>query len=65
MRRCTAQSPARLRAVTAQALEHAITHRALIAQFGRFPHRNLALDRVSSAAENAWLAEHPATYGQG
>jgi uncharacterized protein (DUF924 family) len=30
-------------------------HRDVIAQFGRFPHRNAALGRVSSAAELAFL----------
>ncbi len=30
-------------------------HRHVIARFGRFPHRNAALGRVSSAAELAFL----------
>jgi len=32
-------------------------HRDVIARFGRFPHRNAALGRVSSAAELAFLQE--------
>ena len=37
---------------------YAIAHRDVIAQFGRFPHRNAALGRESSAAELAYLAVH-------
>jgi uncharacterized protein (DUF924 family) len=36
---------------------HARAHRAVIARFGRFPGRNLALGRASTAAETAWLDE--------
>ena len=35
--------------------DFAISHRDVIAQFGRFPHRNAALGRVSSAEELAFL----------
>ncbi len=38
------------------AIDYAWRHRAVIQRFGRFPHRNAALGRVSSAAEEAWLA---------
>jgi uncharacterized protein (DUF924 family) len=37
-------------------IDYAWRHRAVIARFGRFPHRNAALGRDSSAAEQAWLA---------
>jgi uncharacterized protein (DUF924 family) len=37
-------------------LPHAVAHRDLIRRFGRFPYRNAALGRVSTAAETAWLA---------
>jgi uncharacterized protein (DUF924 family) len=37
---------------------YAIAHRDVIAQFGRFPHRNAALGRESSAAELAYLKVH-------
>ena len=37
---------------------YALAHRDVIAQFGRFPHRNAALGRVSSAAEVAYLEQH-------
>jgi uncharacterized protein (DUF924 family) len=38
-----------------QALDYAHAHRNVIARFGRFPHRNAALGRSSSEAEQAWL----------
>ena len=37
---------------------YAIAHREVIARFGRFPHRNVALGRESSAEELAYLEEH-------
>ena len=37
---------------------YAIAHRDVIAQFGRFPHRNAALGRKSSTEELAYLEEH-------
>lgn len=36
-------------------LDYAVAHRDVIARFGRFPHRNRALGRTSTAAEQAWL----------
>ena len=36
-------------------LGYALAHRDVIAQFGRFPHRNAALGRVNRPAEQAWL----------
>ncbi len=38
-------------------LDYAHRHRAVIARFGRFPHRNAVLGRASSAAEIAYLEE--------
>ncbi|MCQ4266424.1 DUF924 domain-containing protein [Pseudomonas stutzeri] len=38
-------------------LDYARRHRAVIARFGRFPHRNAMLGRESSEAERAFLAE--------
>jgi uncharacterized protein (DUF924 family) len=40
-----------------QTLGYAIQHRDVIRRFGRFPHRNAALGRVSRADEEAYLAE--------
>ncbi|MCQ4346383.1 DUF924 domain-containing protein [Pseudomonas stutzeri] len=45
------------RALFAGFLDYAERHRAAIARFGRFPHRNAILGRVSTAAELAFLAE--------
>lgn len=39
-----------------QNLRYARHHREIIRRFGRFPHRNAALGRDSTAAETAWLA---------
>lgn len=41
----------------AETLLHARAHREIIGRFGRFPFRNAALGRVSSADEEAFLAE--------
>jgi len=38
-------------------LDYAQRHHAIIARFGRFPHRNAALGRSSTAAEEAFLKE--------
>lgn len=45
-----------------QSLLHACAHREIIRRFGRFPFRNEALGRQSSAAEQSFLAE--GGYGQ-
>jgi uncharacterized protein (DUF924 family) len=37
------------------ALDYAIRHRDVIARFGRFPHRNVILDRASTAEELEFL----------
>lgn len=36
---------------------HAMHHYTVIARFGRFPHRNVALKRTSTPAEEAFLTE--------
>lgn len=40
------------------ALKFAIEHRDIIAEYGRFPHRNAALGRKSSASELEFLQRH-------
>lgn len=40
-----------------RAVESTDKHRDVIVQFGRFPHRNAALGRVSTAAEEHYLAQ--------
>jgi len=37
---------------------YAVAHRDVIAQFGRFPHRNAILGRTSTARELAYLEQH-------
>ena len=41
----------------ADSLKWALLHRDIIARFGRFPHRNKALGRATTAAEQAFLDE--------
>ncbi|HUK58332.1 MAG TPA: DUF924 family protein [Stellaceae bacterium] len=43
-------------------LDYARRHQVVIARFGRFPHRNVALGRVSTAEEEAFLASPTAPY---
>lgn len=43
---------------------YAREHRDIVARFGRFPHRNEALGRESTARELAYLAGDAPTYGQ-
>ena len=40
-------------------------HRDIVARFGRFPHRNDVLGRVSTDAEKAFLAADGEAFGQG
>lgn len=47
----------------AGALDYARRHRAIIVRFGRFPHRNAALGRVSTADEEAFLREPGSSFG--
>lgn len=46
------------------AAKSARVHRDIVARFGRFPHRNSVLDRVSTADEQAYLEEGAPTFGQ-
>ena len=45
-------------------LDYAISHRAIIQQFGRYPFRNEVLGRQSTAEELAWLQDNPQRFGQ-
>lgn len=38
-------------------IDYALRHRAVIASYGRFPHRNAMLGRISTEAEKEYLAE--------
>jgi len=53
-----------LEAFMAEAVHHARLHRDIVERFGRFPHRNAALGRESSAQERAWLASGASRFGQ-
>lgn len=52
-------------AVVDRYLGHARDHAALIATFGRFPHRNEVLGRSHTEAERAHLARDARSFGQG
>ena len=54
--RCVRLVAARMARNQSDNLLHAQAHRDVIRQFGRFPFRNLALGRVSTPAEQTWLA---------
>jgi uncharacterized protein (DUF924 family) len=41
----------------ADALDYALQHRAVIARYGRFPHRNSILGRASTPAEQEYLRQ--------
>lgn len=55
--RCVRLMKTRLPESGADNLRHACAHRFIIRQFGRFPFRNVALGRIQTSAETAWLAE--------
>lgn len=53
-----------LRTTLNESIDYARQHRDIIARFGRFPHRNAALERDSTAEEVAFLAHGGPTFGQ-
>lgn len=50
-----ALAPSDQRGAAESQLDYAIRHRAVIAHFGRYPHRNQVLGRASTPEELAWL----------
>ena len=62
--RLVAEAPEELRGLAAATLKYARGHRDIIAKFGRFPHRNVALGRESTPAELEWLASGGERFGQ-
>jgi len=52
-----AQAPPALRKAYEMGAQQPRKHRAVIAQFGRHPHRNAILGRVSTPEEEVYLAE--------
>ncbi len=63
-RRLLVEAPQELRGVFEDALQSAQEHRALIQRFGRFPHRNEVLERVSTQDEETWLESSGERMGQ-
>ena len=61
--RLVAEAPADLRDYCAYTAGYARKHRDVIAQFGRFPHRNAVLERDDTPEEKAWLEAHPNYFG--
>lgn len=51
------ESTGALRQVLEQNVDYAVRHRDVIAQWGRFPHRNLVLGRTSTAEELLFLQQ--------
>jgi len=50
-------APARMKKMCEGFLDYALRHQKIIERFGRFPHRNAALGRGSTAEEEAFLKE--------
>jgi len=57
------QCPPPYRPFIENALDYARRHYAIIKRFGRFPHRNAILNRVSTEDEKQFLAEGGDTFG--
>ena len=62
-RRLLEEAPDELQATFREALADAVEHRAIVARFGRFPHRNRVLGRESTQEEADWLAGGGARFG--
>ncbi|HZH53210.1 MAG TPA: DUF924 family protein [Microvirga sp.] len=62
--RVLAEAPAHLKPLFAFSLSQARGHRDVIARFGRFPHRNAALGRVSTPDELAYLEKGDYVYNR-
>ena len=61
--RLAENAPTELREHLDSAAEYARKHRDIIARFGRFPHRNQALGRSTTAAEKTYLDSGGETFG--
>lgn len=62
VRGLAAKAEGEAKATFDQFVDYAISHRDVIAEFGRFPHRNAILGRENTAAEVAYLAKPGAGY---
>jgi uncharacterized protein (DUF924 family) len=63
-RRLLLEAPQELRDAFEDTLKSAEKHRSIIERFGRFPHRNRLLERVSTREEEAWLQAGGERMGQ-
>jgi uncharacterized protein (DUF924 family) len=63
-RRLVNEAPAELKGMFTSTLEWAERHHSIVARFGRFPHRNRALARPSTAEEEAHLRQGAESFGQ-
>jgi uncharacterized protein (DUF924 family) len=63
-RRLCDEAPPEMKALFAGVHAYAVQHRDIIERFGRFPPRNAALGRQSTAEERAWLDAGGARFGQ-
>lgn len=63
-RRLLTEAPQELHGPFAASSRSAENHRAIIEQFGRFPHRNRVLGRVNTPAEKEWLRKGGEHFGQ-
>jgi uncharacterized protein (DUF924 family) len=61
-RACELCEPLRAFPETADTPRYALAHRDIIRRFGRFPHRNAALGRVSTAEENDFLKQSGSSF---
>jgi uncharacterized protein (DUF924 family) len=64
MQALVAESPEDWRPLAQGYADYAVLHHDIIAQFGRFPHRNQVLGRASTPAETAYMAAGGETFGQ-
>jgi uncharacterized protein (DUF924 family) len=62
-RSLVAEAPDELKPGLAEAAKFAEAHREIIKRFGRFPHRNRVMGRVSTAEEREFIAHHD-SFGQ-
>lgn len=62
MQALAGEVPPELREMFTGFVEFAERHRRVVARFGRFPHRNAALGRESTAEEKAFLASKEAPF---
>jgi uncharacterized protein (DUF924 family) len=63
-RRLLTEAPQEFHEVFELSVQSAEQHRAIIAKFGRFPHRNEVLGRRGTAEEEAWLNSGADRMGQ-